>query len=108
MEDLVAPFLSGCAEMEDRQPFRCLQAEFAIHGFRRFDRGKGNLQAKLAAEENLASFEQGLSFCLLFPDPPLAPLLVSHGVSPLFPPIFSRSVTLRRSVSPADGPHDSK
>src|SRR6202521_5243655 len=33
---------------------------------------------------------------------------VSHGSSPLFPPICSGSVTLRRSVSPVEDPHDSK
>jgi len=34
----------------------------AVHGLRQLDRGEWNLQAELAAKENLARFEQSLPF----------------------------------------------
>ena len=84
MEDFLAPFFGDHAEIENHGSFRSLEAELAVHGFHRFDGGKRNLQAKLAAEEDLARFEQGLSFGFLLARTDRAFHFVSHGGSPLF------------------------
>src|SRR5260370_24821733 len=62
MKDLVTPLCRGRAEMKDCKSIRSLQAEFAVHGLRRFDRGERDLQTEAAAEENLVCFEQCLAF----------------------------------------------
>ncbi len=62
MKNLVAPFFGGRAEAENDGALGSLQAEFTVHNFRRLDRGEGNLQAELAAKENLARLEQSLPF----------------------------------------------
>src|SRR5207302_9056812 len=108
MEDFLAPFFGDHAEIENHGSFRSLEAELAVHGFHRFDGGKRNLQAKLAAEEDLARFEQGLSFGFLLARTDRAFHFVSHGGSPPVLPSCSGSLTLRRCVWPADDAHDSK
>src|SRR6266851_1773839 len=108
MENLIAPFLCSRTEMENREAFGSLQAQFAVQGFRRFDRGERNLQPELAAKENFARFEQSRPFRPLLAKLYLAIRFVSHGGSPLFLPICSGNVTLRRWASPVEGPHDSK
>src|SRR5882762_8568012 len=60
MKDLVAPFFGRRTELKDRKSFRRLQAELAIHGFRRLDRGKGNLQPEIAAKKNFARLQKRL------------------------------------------------
>src|SRR5260370_33732266 len=64
MKDLVTPLCRGRAEMKDCKSIRSLQAQFAVHRFRRFDRGERNLQTKAATEEDLARLEQCLPFRL--------------------------------------------
>src|SRR5258708_12272451 len=94
--------------MENGEAFGSLQAQFAVQGFHRFDRGERNLQPELAAKENFARFEQSRPFRPLLAKLYLAIRFVSHGGSPLFLPICSGNVTLRRWASPVEGPHDSK
>jgi len=79
MEDFVAPFFGGRPKAENDGSLGCLQAQFAVHNFRGFDRGKRNLQAEIASKENFARFEQGLPFRPLLAQPSRAFHFVSHG-----------------------------
>src|SRR6266851_8593812 len=90
MKDLVTPLCRGRAEMKDCKSIRSLQAEFAVHCFRRFDRGERNLQPEVATEENLARFEQCPSFCLLLAERGHAFHFVSHGGSPPIASLFRK------------------
>src|SRR5206468_13099526 len=82
MKDFLEPSPGLRAQLKDGGAVGRLEAEFATRGFRRFDRGKRNFEAKVAAEENFACFEQRFSLRLLLANAHFAEGFVAHGSIP--------------------------